>query len=172
MEKPDPSDADIDHGTGSIRLDDFRTLASAKLPSDVFDYIDGGACDEITNRINRSDLDEIRLLPLCLRDVAELDLSMRFAGRCFRAPIGFGPTAFHRLVHPDGEVSTARAAKTSGVPMVVSAMSSITLEEVAARSGNGSLWLQTYIFKDRDLTRDLIRRAEDCGYEAIVVTVG
>jgi len=170
MQHREPSN--IDTGADPIRIADLRTLASAKLPIDVFDYIDGGACDEITDRANRGDLDGIRLLPLCLRDVSELDLSMSFIGQSFSVPVGFSPTAFHRLVHGDGEVATAKAAKTLGVPMVVSSMSSVTLEEVAGRSGNENLWLQTYIFKDRGLTEELIRRAEDAGYKAVVVTVG
>ncbi len=170
VERRGPSETDT-CGT-PVKIDDFSTLARAKLPSDVFDYIDGGAGDEITSRANRRDLDEIRLLPLCLRNVSELDLSVTLLGHSFRFPVGFSPTAFHRLVHEGGEVSTARAAGALGIPMVVSSMSSIALEDVVGDSGHEKLWFQTYIFKDRDLTRELIRRAERSGYRAIVVTVG
>jgi (S)-2-hydroxy-acid oxidase/4-hydroxymandelate oxidase len=155
-----------------VKVEDFRALAEAKLPPNVFDYVDGAACDEITSRANRRDLDGIRLLPLCLRDVSELDLSMGLLGQSFSVPIGFSPTALHRLVHEGGEVSTAKAAKTLGVPMVVSCMSSVALEDVAHDSGYENLWFQTYIFKDRELTKELIRRAERSGYKAVVVTVG
>jgi len=149
------------------KIDDFRTLAAARIPPHIFDYIDCGACDEISSVANERDMEEIHLLPLCLRDVSELDLSVRFLGNCFSFPIGFSPTAFHRLVHDAGEVSPAKAAATLNIPMIVSAMSSITLEDVARYSGNEHLWFQTYIFKDRDVTRELIDRAEksgsDCG---------
>jgi isopentenyl diphosphate isomerase/L-lactate dehydrogenase-like FMN-dependent dehydrogenase len=155
-----------------VQIDDFRTLAKARIPSDVFDYIDCGAGDEITVRANRQDLDDIRLLPLSLRDVSEPDLSVGLLGRSFRVPLGFSPTAFHRLVHDGGEVATARAAKTVNVPMTVSAMSSIALEDVAVRSGHDDLWLQTYIFKDRAVTTRLVRRAEEAGYRCVVVTLG
>jgi isopentenyl diphosphate isomerase/L-lactate dehydrogenase-like FMN-dependent dehydrogenase len=155
-----------------VRLDDFRTLARARIPAGVFDYIDGGAGDEITVRANRRDLDAVRLLPLSLRDVSEPDLAVNLFGRSFRLPLGFGPTAFHRLVHDGGEVATARAAGAANVPMTVSAMSSIALEEVAERSGHDDLWLQTYLFKDRALTERLVRRAEEAGYRCLVVTLG
>jgi isopentenyl diphosphate isomerase/L-lactate dehydrogenase-like FMN-dependent dehydrogenase len=155
-----------------VRIDDFRTLAKSEIPSDVFDYIDCGAGDEITVHANRRDMDDLRLLPLSLRNVSDPDLSVSLFGRSFAAPLGFGPTAFHRLVHDDGEVATARAAKTANVPMAVSVMSSVALEEVAARSGHDDLWFQTYIFKDRALTTRLVRRAEEAGYRCVVVTVG
>jgi (S)-2-hydroxy-acid oxidase/4-hydroxymandelate oxidase len=155
-----------------VRIDDFRALAKARIPSDVFDYIDCGAGDEITLHANRRDMDDIRLLPLSLRDVSEPDLSVELLGRSFRVPLGFSPTAFHRLVHDGGEVATARAAKTANVPMMVSAMSSIALEDIAVSSGHADLWLQTYIFKDRALTTHLVRRAEEAGYRCVVVTLG
>jgi (S)-2-hydroxy-acid oxidase/4-hydroxymandelate oxidase len=155
-----------------VSLDDYRTLARNSLPPEVFSYIDSGAGDEITCRMNRRDLRGISLLPVCLRNVSAPKLAIDMLGRTFRFPIGFSPTAFHRLVHPDGEVATARAAKTLNIPMIVSAMSSITLEEIAAQSGNSDLWLQTYIFRDRQLTRQLIERAERVGFKAIVVTLG
>jgi len=142
------------------------------LTPEVFDYIDGGAGDETTCRANRQDLDRLSLLPLCLRDVSTPKLAMSVLGRSMRFPIGFSPTAFHRLVHPDGEVATARAARTLDIPMIVSVMSSVALEEVAEKSGNENLWLQTYIFKDRELTRQLVRRAERAGFKAIVVSLG
>lgn len=155
-----------------VKLEDFRSLAKARLSLDIFDYIDGGACDEITIHANRRDLDEIRLLPLCLRDVRELDLSMNLLGHTFRFPIGFSPTAFHRLVHEAGEISTAKAAMALNIPMIVSSMSSITLEDVVKHSGNNDLWFQTYIFKDRELTKALIQRAEESSYKSIVISIG
>src|SRR5262245_52534877 len=86
-----------------VALEDYRTLARASIPPAVFDYIDSGAGDETTCRANRRDLDDIALLPLCMRDVSAPQLAMSVLGRSFRFPIGFSPTAFHRLVHRDGE---------------------------------------------------------------------
>jgi 4-hydroxymandelate oxidase len=155
-----------------VALEDYRTLAHAAIPPDVFSYIDSGAGDEVTCRANRRDLDELAILPLCLRDVSQPTLELHALGCTFRSPIGFSPTAFHRLVHPEGEVATARAAKTLGVPMIVSAMSSVALEDVAEQSGNDNLWLQIYIFKDREVTRQLVERAERASVKAIVVSLG
>jgi (S)-2-hydroxy-acid oxidase/4-hydroxymandelate oxidase len=169
MEHPDP------RPSGDIKpvaLEDYRTLARALLPPAVFDYIDAAAGDEITHRANRRDLDDLALLPLSMRDVSAPELAIHVLGRSFRFPIGFSPTAFHRLVHPDGEVATARAAKTLGIPMIVSCMSSIALEDIAGQSGNDELWLQIYIFKDRQLTRELVERAERAGFRAIAVSLG
>lgn len=167
IERDDPGANDI-----PVCLEDFRALAQMRLPPDIFDYIDCGAGNEITRHANQCDLDNIRLRPLCLRDVAAPSLSIDLLGQAFCSPIGFSPTAFHRLVHADGEIATAKAAKTLGAPMIVSCMSSLTLEEVAKGSGNDNLWLQTYIFKDREVTLRLIQRAEHSGYKAIVVTLG
>lgn len=153
-------------------LEDYRAAARALLPPAVFAYIDAAAGDEITHRANRRDLDDLAFLPLSMRDVSAPELAIHVLGCSFRSPVGFSPTAFHRLVHPDGEVATARAAKALGVPMIVSCMSSITLEDIAAQSGNDCLWLQTYIFKDRALTRALVGRAERAGYRALVVSLG
>lgn len=155
-----------------VKLDDYRKVARSRLPAHIFHYIDGGACDEITVRTNRREMTRIRLLPLILRNVSDLDLSTDLVDHRFSAPIGFSPTAFHRLVHEGGEAATARAAKTLNVPMILSCMSSVPLEEVVARSTNQNLWFQVYIFKDREVTKELVHRAEQAGFQCIVVTVG
>src|ERR1700738_2364642 len=103
-----------------VKLDDFRTLAKARISPAVFEYIDCGACDGTTKDANLRDFDEIKLLPLCLKDVSRLDLSAKILGRSFDLPIGFSPTAFHKLVHESGEVATATAAKSLKIPMIVS----------------------------------------------------
>jgi (S)-2-hydroxy-acid oxidase/4-hydroxymandelate oxidase len=163
--------ADADR-VAPVTVYDFRALARESLPLDIFDYIDGGAGDEITRQANRNDLNRISLLPFCLSGVSTPKLETDMLGRSASAPVGFSPTAFHRLVHPDGEVATARAAKALGIPMIVSVMSSVGIEEIVLRSGNENLWLQTYVFSDRGVTRRLIERAEQAGYKAIVVSVG
>jgi len=156
----------------AVKLDDYRRLARARLPRNIFDYIAGGACNESTVRFNERDMDAIRLLPLALRDVGDLVLSTDLFGHSFSAPIGFSPTAFHKLVNEDGEAATASAARRLNVPMILSSMSSIALEDVASRSDNRELWFQTYIFKDRAMTKELLERAEQSGYRSIVVTIG
>ena len=155
-----------------VKLDDYRTLAKKKLPHVLFDYIDGGACDEITITNNRNDFNNISLRPLCLRDVSELDLSINILGKSFSLPVCFSPTAFHQLLDRHGELSAANAAKNLNIPMIVSLMSSLALEDICRDSGNDNLWIQTYIFKDREITKSLIQRAEQSGYKALVITIG
>jgi len=155
-----------------VKLDDFRALAKTMVAPHFFDYIDCAACDELTKYANEHDFDQIKLLPLCSKNVSRLDLSANMLGHSFDFPIGFSPTAFHKLAHESGEVATARAAGSLNVPMIVSTMSSITLEDIATQSHNGALWFQTYIFKDREVTAALVERAERSGYKALVITVG
>jgi (S)-2-hydroxy-acid oxidase/4-hydroxymandelate oxidase len=159
-------------GPPIVNLDGFRRAAEARLDKAVFDYVDGGAGDELTRRANRAAFDAVRLSPLVLRDVREVDTRWSGPLGSFAAPIGISPTALHRLVHPDAEVATARAARARGVPMIVSMMASCPIEEIAAQSGHPDLWLQTYVLEDRGLGRELIGRGEAAGCTAIVVTVG
>lgn len=155
-----------------VAVSEYRLLAKRKLPKKIFDFIDAGACDEITKRNNREAFDTIFLKPLCLRDVSLIDTSINLLGDKISSPILIAPTAFHQLVHKHGEVSTAKAAKSCQIPMVVSSMSNRSLEDIASASMNNHLWLQIYIFKNRELTEALIHRAEKTGYKAIVVSVG
>ncbi|HYW17209.1 MAG TPA: alpha-hydroxy-acid oxidizing protein [Allosphingosinicella sp.] len=160
------------HGPPIVNLDGFRAAAQARLDREIFDYIDGGAGDELTRRANRAAADSVQFAPLVLRDVASVDPSWSGALGTFAAPVGIGPTALHRLVHPDGEVATASAARAQSLPMIVSMMASCPIEEIAIGSRHPDLWLQTYVLEDRGLGRELIDRAEAAGYRAIVVTVG
>ena len=91
-------------------------------------------------------------------------------GDTLSLPIGIAPSAFYKLMHPDGELATVRAAGTVGTVMCLSIMATASIEEVAA-AASGPLWLQTYIFKDRGLTADLAARAKAVGYRALVLTV-
>jgi isopentenyl diphosphate isomerase/L-lactate dehydrogenase-like FMN-dependent dehydrogenase len=158
--------------TSSLFFNDLRALAQHALSETVFDYIDSAAGEERTAARNETDLATIQFRPLCLRDVHSPELTTSLFGSEVDAPIGFSPTAFHRLVHPDGEIATARAAAELKIPMIVSSMSSVSLEEVAASSRDANLWFQTYIFSDRLVTKDLVSRAKDAGYRTIALTIG
>jgi (S)-2-hydroxy-acid oxidase/4-hydroxymandelate oxidase len=155
-----------------VVLQDYGRLARNSMPIEIAEYIDSGAGDEITCRANRRDFERISVLPICLRDVSAPTLAIDMLGQSFQFPIGFSPTAFHKLVHPEGEIAAARVAKALNIPMILSAMSSVALEEVAEKCGSRNLWMQTYVFKDRQLTKELVRRAERAGFKAIVVSVG
>ncbi|KTD62357.1 alpha-hydroxy acid oxidase [Legionella shakespearei] len=155
-----------------VNVSDFRVLAKQTLSKSIFEFIDGGACDEITKENNRAALDSISLRPLCLRDVSKIDTTVTLLGSKHASPIMIAPTAFHQLVNQDGEISTAKAAKLCNCSMVVSCMSNRSFEEIAEQSLHHQLWAQLYIFKKRALTETLIRRAEEAGFKAIVLTVG
>jgi len=155
-----------------VSVSDYKLGAKDKLPPKIFDFIDCGACDEITKQNNRNAFDSISLKPFCLRDVSHIDTSINLLGCALTSPILIAPTAFHQLVTVQGEISTAQAAYASGLPMVVSSMSNKSLEDIVKDSQHNNLWFQTYIFKNRELTKTLVHRAELAGYKAIVITVG
>lgn len=142
------------------------------MPRAIFDYLDGGAGNEATVRANRRDLEACELLPLVMRDVSKPDLGTRLLGRNLPFPLGFSPTALHRLVHPEGEVASARGVHAAGLPLSISSMSSVAIEDVAAGSGHDNLWFQTYMFKDPAVAPALIARAEAAGCKAVMITVG
>lgn len=172
---PQPLRVDIPERETSVevlRFRDLRKMARTRLSKPIFDYIDAAAGDERTAANNEKDLDMLRIRPRSLQAVTDTRISTTLLGHQFDAPLGFSPTAFHRMVHIEGECASARAASTLNIPMIVSSMSSVTLEEIANHACHSSLWFQTYIFKERAITLDLIKRAESAGYKAIVVTLG
>lgn len=156
--------------TKLINLDDYHDAAKALLPAAVWEYIDGGAADEITLRWNREAYDRIVLRPRVLRDVAEVDTRVRLLGRELPFPILLAPTAYHRVLHPEGEIATARGAGAARATWVVSTSTTTAVEDIA-RAATGPLWFQLYVQSDREFTRDLVRRAEDAGCQAVCLTV-
>jgi 4-hydroxymandelate oxidase len=154
----------------AVSLSDFESLARQRAPHMAFEYISGGAADEITLKWNRESLDRIRLKPRILNDVSKLDTRVKPFGQELPFPIILGPTAYHKLVHPEGEAATARGAGAAGATMVASMLATVTVEEIS-KAATGSLWFQTYILKDRGYTKELIQRAEAVGCKALCITV-
>ena len=153
-----------------LNVDDYESAARERLDASIFDYVAGGAGDEVTLEGNRSAFDRWRLRPRVMVNVEHRDLRVSILGETLSLPIGIAPSAFHKLIHLDGELATARAAGGSGTVMCLSVMATVSLEEVAAVA-SGPLWLQTYIFRDRTFTTDLAERARVAGYRALVLTV-
>jgi isopentenyl diphosphate isomerase/L-lactate dehydrogenase-like FMN-dependent dehydrogenase len=147
---------------------ELEARAREALPRTVFHYYRSGAADEITLRANRDAWDEIPLWPRVLRDVSERDLAVDLFGTRLAMPVVVAPMAMHQLAHPDGEVATARACATAGVPIAVSTFSNKAIEDVAAA---GTTWFQLYLYRDRELTASLVRRAAAAGAKALVFTV-
>lgn len=152
-----------------INLAEYEDAAKRKLPPATYGYYKGGASDEITIEDNRRAYDEIKILPHVLRDVSQRDLSTTVLGQKIDFPVVIAPMAMAALAHPDKELGIANSAKTFGIPMCLSTLSTTKLEDVSATGVNS--WFQLYVHKDRGLTRELVQRAEASGYQALVVTV-
>jgi L-lactate dehydrogenase (cytochrome) len=151
-------------------VDDLRRLARRRLPRGVFDYVDGGAEDEITVAANRSAFRRTGFRPRVLRGVGTADPSSGLVGGPVRFPLVLAPAGFTRIVHPDGELAAARAAARAGVPYTLSTLSTRSIEDVRAVS-DGRLWFQVYAWRDRGLVKELVSRAASAGYDALVLTV-
>lgn len=153
-----------------LKVADYEALARERMQPAAYDYYAGAAGDERTLDENRRAFDRIVLRPRVLVDVSKVDVSTTVLNHRIELPVMLAPTAFNRLAHPDGELAAARAAGGSGTIMVASTLSTCSLEDVAA-AATGPLLFQLYVYKDRELTRELVRRAEAAGYRAIVLTV-
>jgi len=154
---------------GAANVTDYRALAKARLPHFLFEYIDGGAYDEVTLRRNVADLQAIALRQRVLRDVSDIDLSTEMLGRKWSLPVGLGPVGLAGLYARRGEVQVARVAAAAGVPQILSTVSACSLREVAA-CGHVP-WFQLYFVKDRKFVADLIATAKEAGSAALVLTV-
>src|SRR6516225_5476619 len=163
-----PSQGDL--ASRFLTLADFESEAEKHLPPEVWGYVAGGAGDEISLRANRAAFDRIFLRPRVLRDVLPVELSVSLFGLHLPFPILLAPTAYHRTVHPDGELATARGAAIHGIPFVVSTSSTTAVDQISAVS-TAPLWFQLYVQTDREFTRDIVARAEDAGCRALCITV-
>jgi 4-hydroxymandelate oxidase len=150
--------------------EDYRSAARDRIPPDVWDFIEGGAGDELTVNSNRLAFAQVRLRPRVLVDVSACTTDTALFGAALAGPVAIAPTAYHRLVHPDGEIGTARGAGAAGALYVVSMFASQRLEDIAA-AATGPLWAQLYWLRRRDVLADLVRRAAVAGCRALVLTV-
>ncbi|WP_410591059.1 alpha-hydroxy acid oxidase [Amycolatopsis sp. lyj-23] len=154
---------------------EFEAAARERLDPAHYDYFAGGAQDEITLRENETAFQRLRLVPRVLRGSDKRDLSIELLGTPSSMPILVAPTAFHRLAHPDGELATARAAARAGTIMIVSMAATTAIEEIAAAAREAApdpgLWFQLYLQPDLEFTEAIVRRAENAGVKAFVVTV-
>lgn len=150
---------------------DLRDLARKRLPKAVFDFIDGGAECESTLRRNSADFEAITLVPRALIDVSNRDLSVKLLGRAAALPLAVAPTGLAALAWADADIALARSAQAMGVPFTVSTSASVRLEDIRESVPDGRLWFQVYVYKDRELVRSLVRRAQAAQFEALVLTV-
>ena len=151
-------------------VDDLRLEARRRLPRAVFDYIDGGADNESTLTANESAFASWRFTPRVLIDVTSPDLTTSILGQDVPLPVGFAPTGYTRMAHPDGELAVAKASATLGVPYCVSTVATTAVEDVARVAGPGT-WCQLYLLRDRALSWALMKRAYDAGVRVLEVSV-
>lgn len=157
---------------GAANVDDLRDMARRRLPAGVFDYIDGGAEDELTLDRNVQAFRETTFRPRVLQGLDELDTSTMLLGRPLAFPLVLAPTGFTRIADPAGELAVVRAAGRAGIPFTLSTMGTRSIDECAAVAGPGArLWFQVYAWRDRDLIRAMLDRAATAGFEAICLTV-
>lgn len=156
--------------TEPLNLHDYEQLARERLPQMVYDYYAGGAGDEITVRENEQAWARLRLRPRVLVDVSACDLSTTIIGQPVSMPLMTAPCALNALAHPEGELAVARAAAAAGIVQVLSTLSAYRMEDVATAS-EGKRWFQLYCYRDREITRELVERAEASGFVALCVTV-
>jgi (S)-mandelate dehydrogenase len=154
--------------TKPVNVEDYRILAQRRLPKIIFDYLEGGADDEIGMKHNREVFGRYRLMPRRLVDVSKRDTGIELFGRHQAAPFMIGPTGLNGALWPKGDILLARAAERVGIPFVLATASNASIEEVAAAS-KGDLWFQLYIVQ-RKLAEQMVRRAEAAGYSTLVLT--
>ena len=151
-------------------IEDLRRSARRALPRSVFDYVEGGSDEETTLQENRLAFQSRQLHPRTLNDVSTVSIETELFGSALPAPLGFSPTGYTRMMHPEGEVAVARAAASKGIPYALSTVGTTTIEDVAA-TGLAHLWMQIYLLKDRELTWALFDRAHASGVEVLEFSI-
>jgi L-lactate dehydrogenase (cytochrome) len=147
-----------------------RKAAAVCLPKPIFDYLDGGADDELTLARNSSAFSNYELLPSVLRVTQDVLLERRVMGRALTWPLLLSPTGLTRMFHDEAELAVARAAERQGIAYCLSALGTTTMEEVSKATGGPKLF-QIYIFKDRGLTAEFVARAKAAKYDGLILTV-
>ena len=149
---------------------DLRKLARRRLPRVLFDFIDGGAQDEVTMRANQEDFNRFTLAQRVLRDVSMRDQSVTVLGQKYALPLILSPTGMTGLFWPNGALEAARAATEAGAGFCLSSMSTSTVEDIV-KVAKYPTWFQLYVMRDRVMSRELIERAKAAGCSALVLTV-
>ncbi|NXJ27090.1 HAOX2 oxidase, partial [Dicrurus megarhynchus] len=153
-----------------VCLSDFEAYAKKYLPKIAWDYFAAGADDCTTRDENILAYKRIRFRPHMLRDVSVMDIRTKILGSEISFPVGIAPTGFHQLAWPDGEKSTARAARAMNTCYITSTYSTCTLEEISTAAPGGLRWFQLYIHRNRAASQQLVQRAEALGFQGLVLT--
>ncbi|XP_069143817.1 glycolate oxidase 1 isoform X2 [Solanum lycopersicum] len=149
---------------------EYEILAKKRLPKMIYDYYASGAEDQWTLQENRNAFSKILFRPRILVDVSNIDTTTSVLGYKISMPIMVAPTAMQKMAHPEGECATARATSAAGTIMTLSSWGTSSVEEVAS-TGPGIRFFQLYVYKDRNVVMQLVKRAERAGFKAIALTV-
>ena len=161
-----PRGLELDPVKRAHTVGDLRAAARRRVPRAVFDYVEGGADDEISLRRNRSAFERVEFSPQVLVG-GEVDTATTILGEPASLPLALGPTGYTRMMHHTGEPAVARAATEAGIPYALSTMGTTAPEDLHG----DNLWFQLYVWRDRGRTKDLIDRAQAAGFRALVLTV-
>jgi lactate 2-monooxygenase len=154
-----------------LSVDELEQQAKAVLTPEAYAYVAGAAGAEDTMRANRDGFRRWRIVPRFLRNVAQRDLGTTVLGTKLRAPVLLAPIGVQSIIHAEAELAVARAARSVGVPIVLSTLSSVPMEAVAQAMGDVPRWFQLYWPQNNDLAASFVARAERAGFSALVVTL-
>ena len=155
----------------ALTIYDLRDIAKRRTPKAPFDYTDGGADSESSLTRARNAFERVEFQPRILRNVKDVDLTVKMLGKQMNMPLGIAPTGFTRMMQTEGEYAGATAAQDAGIPYTLSTMGTRSIEDVARVAPNGRNWFQLYMWKDRDRSMALVDRAKAAGFETLVLTV-
>jgi L-lactate dehydrogenase (cytochrome)/glycolate oxidase len=155
----------------ALTIYDLRDIAKRRTPKAPFDYTDGGADSESSLTRARNAFERVEFQPRILRNVKDVDLTVKMLGKQMNLPLGIAPTGFTRMMQTEGEYAGATAAQDAGIPYTLSTMGTRSIEDVAKVAPNGRNWFQLYMWKDRDRSMDLVERAKAAGFDTLVLTV-
>ncbi|KAL5273656.1 HAO1 family protein [Megaselia abdita] len=150
---------------------DYEKKCQSLIEKSALDYFKSGSGEEETLKRNKDAFKKLRIRPRVLINVSKVNLNVEIFGSKLEWPVGVSPTAMQKMAHPDGEVASARAAGKAGSLFILSSLSTTSLEEVAEKAPDTIKWFHSHLFKDREMTENLVIRAEKAGYKAIVFTV-
>src|SRR3990170_1199818 len=153
-----------------LTLDDAERLAEAVVPADAWGYIAGGAGDERTLRWNREAFSNFALRPRVLVDVSSVTTETSVLGTPVSMPVLVAPMAFQQIAHEEGELAMARGAAAASTLMCLSTVATATPNDVAAAAPDAPRWLQIYVFRDREVSDQVIAQALEVGFSALVLT--
>ena len=154
-----------------VLIQDFKEIAARKVPKAVYDYVEGGAHQEVSLQRSADAFSRVEFQPNVLCDISKIDTTVEIFGKRISIPVIFAPTGYTRLMHHSGEIAVAEIAKKNNLIYCLSTMGTTAPDELALAVPNARLWFQFYLMKDRDASVKMIQRAQKHGFEVLILTV-